>query len=345
MTGILLVADLRLDGSLNPSTYELVAAAHRMLGSTTSRGAEEIAVNNGIAVWLPSDATDAISELHGVGVDQILTSTVPRLLEDYQSGVYDIITDVVNEVSRKMDCETVLFADSDMGRVVAPRVAARAGGAYAADCIDMTATADSGIAVTRPVHGGNALAVYEFEGCTKRFITVRSGAFQPDYEPVERAPEIIELEVDSDAIAPRGATLVKTVSEEVEGVPLESADIVVAGGRGLGGPEPFDELRSLCKTLDAALGASRAACDAGWLDHSHQVGLTGKKISPKTYITVGISGASQHMAGCSSARNIVAINRDPAANIFAHSRFGVVGDWSKVLPAFMAACADLRHSD
>ena len=135
--------------------------------------------------------------------------------------------------------------------------------------------------------------------------------------------------------------LVETVVEESEGIPLEQADIVVSGGRGLGGTEPFDNLRELCGLLGAALGASRAACDAGWIDHSHQVGLTGKNISPTTYITVGISGASQHMAGCSSARNIVAIDKDPEANIFSHARYGVVGDWAKVLPAFTAAVAEL----
>ena len=135
--------------------------------------------------------------------------------------------------------------------------------------------------------------------------------------------------------------LVETVLEESEGIPLEQADVVVSGGRGLGGPEPFDQLRELCGLLNAALGASRAACDAGWIDHSHQVGLTGKSISPTTYITVGISGASQHMAGCSSARNIVAIDKDREANIFSHARYGVVGDWAKVLPAFTAAVAEL----
>lgn len=345
MTGILLVADLRPDASLHPSICELVAAAHRLLGRSDTADAGDDADSNQVGVWLPSDATDAIEELKGIAVDRIFTSFAPELLDDYQSGVYDIITDAVDEVSRKMECETVLWTDSDMGRVVAPRVAARSGGAFAADCIDITTTEGSGIAVTRPVHGGNALAVYEFQAGTRRFITVRSGAFEPVNRPPESSPEIFDLDVNDDAIGPRGATLVETVPEAVEGVPLESADIVVAGGRGLGGPEPFEELRSLCTTLDAALGASRAACDAGWLDHSHQVGLTGKKISPKTYITVGISGASQHMAGCSSARNIVAINRDPVANIFAHARFGVVGDWSKVLPAFIAACADLRNSD
>ena len=117
--------------------------------------------------------------------------------------------------------------------------------------------------------------------------------------------------------------------------------MVVSGGRGLGGPEPFKQLEELAAILGGAVGASRAACDAGWIDHSHQVGLTGKSVSPRLYLSFGISGASQHMAGCSSSRNIVAVNTDAGASIFGDARFGVVGDWEKVLPAFMAAVLDI----
>jgi len=123
---------------------------------------------------------------------------------------------------------------------------------------------------------------------------------------------------------------------------LEDADFVLSGGRGLGGPEPFSVLADLAEVLGGAVGASRAACDAGWIDHSHQVGLTGKSVSPDVYIAVGISGASQHMAGCSSSRAIVAINKDGDSNIFKEARFGVVGDWEKILPSFLATVRELK---
>ena len=137
-------------------------------------------------------------------------------------------------------------------------------------------------------------------------------------------------------------TVVQQVRHESAGVKLEEASIVVAGGRGLGGPEPFRELQELAGMLGAAMGASRAAVDAGWVPGNWQVGLTGKTITPDLYITVGISGASQHMAGCSGAKVIVAINKDAEANIFREARYGVVGDWQTVVPAFMEAIRSLK---
>ena len=135
---------------------------------------------------------------------------------------------------------------------------------------------------------------------------------------------------------------IETVHKDREGIRLADASVVVSGGRGLGGPEPFQMLEELAKLLGGAMGASRAACDAGWLDHRYQVGLTGATISPDLYITVGISGASQHMAGCSGAKHIVAINKDAGANIFKEASFGVVGNWDKILPSFMEAVRDLN---
>jgi electron transfer flavoprotein alpha subunit len=122
-----------------------------------------------------------------------------------------------------------------------------------------------------------------------------------------------------------------------EGIRLEDADVVVSGGRGLGGPEGFGLIEELAKALNGAVGASRAVCDLGWRPVSEQVGLTGKVVSPTLYIAVAISGASQHMAGCSGSKNIVAINKDPDANIFKASRFGIVEDYAKVLPSLIEA--------
>ena len=133
----------------------------------------------------------------------------------------------------------------------------------------------------------------------------------------------------------------EVVNRKSDGVSLEDASVIVAGGRGLGGPEPFEQLQELADILGGAIGASRAVCDAGWLEHSYQIGLTGKTVTPDLYITVGISGASQHMAGCSGAKDVVAINKDEDANIFKTASFGVVGDWEKVLPAFIDKIKEL----
>ena len=155
-----------------------------------------------------------------------------------------------------------------------------------------------------------------------------------------RKGEIVEIDADLDPSVIR-SRLVETVLRESVGVRLEDAPVVVSGGRGLGGPEPFKALEDLARLLGGAVGASRAVCDAGWLSHDYQVGLTGKTVAPNLYITVGISGASQHMAGCSGAKYIVAINNDSEANIFKSANFGVIGDWNKILPSFMETVREL----
>ena len=323
--GVLIVGEV-VDGALHPTVRQLVNAAERIGGGATLSMAVDSAFDDSV--------------LDGVGVGNVILLEHLDAAADGVGGVYSLLTELVCEAVKRLEPSSVLLAKTDAGSVVSARVAARFGTGLASDCIDLALNADGRVAVTRPVHGGSALAVCEFTGDSLQVVSVRPGAFEP--APVSGGlPEIERLDMSDVSVAGEVPVLVETVSEEGEGIPLEQADVVVSGGRGLGGPEPFDNLRELCGLLNAALGASRAACDAGWIDHSHQVGLTGKSISPTTYITVGISGASQHMAGCSSARNIVAIDKDREANIFSHARYGVVGDWAKVLPAFTAAVAEL----
>ena len=158
-------------------------------------------------------------------------------------------------------------------------------------------------------------------------------------DPARRG-ETVAISVNLEPAMNR-VTVLRQELDDSPGVKLEDARVVVSGGRGLGGPEPFQELQELAGLLQAGIGASRAAVDAGWVPGNWQIGLTGKTITPELYITVGISGASQHMAGCSSAKVIVAINKDRDANIFRAARYGVVGDWETVLPALMQAVRDL----
>ena len=156
-----------------------------------------------------------------------------------------------------------------------------------------------------------------------------------------RSGEIVDFNADLDESVIKNQ-VVERVEEVQEGIRLEDAARIVCGGRGMNGPEPFDnELKDLADTTGAAIGASRAAVDIGWVPYSYQIGLTGKKVAPDLYLLVGISGASQHMAGCSGSKNLVAINKDPDANIFRDARFGVVGDWEKVLPALTQQLKEL----
>ena len=236
----------------------------------------------------------------------------------------------------------VLIGKTDTGRDLGPRLAYRLSAAIAQDCTDAWMEGDR-VGATRPVYGGNAVAKIVFGPGDPQVLTMRPRAVEPLEADSGRSGDVESFSPGIDASDVKVKVL-DTVQEEAQGVRLEDANIVVSGGRGLGGPDPFNQLEELAGVLDGALGASRAACDAGWLDHSHQVGLTGKTIAPDLYITVGISGASQHMAGCSGAKNLVAINRDEEANIFKDATLGVVGDWAKVFPAFMDQVKKLKAS-
>jgi electron transfer flavoprotein alpha subunit len=193
------------------------------------------------------------------------------------------------------------------------------------------------------VYGGNAMARVTFPAADPQIVVVRAKVFEPMEPDASRTAETQSIDVQLDASVVR-ARVVERVKGESEGIRLEDARIVVGGGRGMGGPDSFAQLEELAKILGGAVGASRAVCDAGWMPHNYQIGLTGKTISPEIYITVGTSGASQHMAGCSGSKHIVAINRDKDANIFDAASFGVVGEWQEVLPAFIETVRELVQS-
>ena len=203
------------------------------------------------------------------------------------------------------------------------------------DAVDLTV--DSGrVRATRSCYGGNARQVVAIQ-TDPQVITVRAKSQEPLPEDSSRSAQIETL--DSAVAAPRAKVVQKDLAE-AEGVKLTDAEIVISGGRGLGGPENFADLERVAGIVRAAVGASRAACDLGWYPPSQQVGLTGTVVSPTLYLAIAISGASQHMAGCSGAKNIVAINKDPDANIFRFCRYGIVDDYKKVLPALEKALAE-----
>lgn len=328
MAGILVVGEVAGAG-VAPVTGELLSAAAK-LG------------NGPVSIALMGDDLAAASEAAlDYGVARVLALEHP-LLKDAGAGGYDAPVTALAGLIKKEAPDVVLFARSDLGYNVGPRVAFRLGVPVAQDCTDLR-TDNGTLVVTRPVYGGNATAEYRFGNLKPCILIARPKVFSGPAPAGARTGEIVRagIEIAPDQIR---ATLVESVKETRQGVRLEDAEVVVSGGRGLGGPEPFKVLQELADLLRGAVGASRAACDAGWVDHSKQIGLTGKSIGPKVYIAVGISGASQHMAGCSGARTIVAINKDPDANIFKEARYGVVGDWQKVVPSFIAAVRDLGRA-
>ena len=259
----------------------------------------------------------------------------------YESPLPDeVVISSIEWFCKNNNVDLVLMNKTSWSLNIAPRVAIRIEGAYAHDCIEIKRIQNNELSCIRPVYGGNALAHISLTGNTPKVATIRARSSQEIKTTSDTNTPIIELEpkINDEDIRVK---IVKTVTEIPEGPDLSKAEIVIAGGRGLGGPEPFEALRELANILDGAVGASRAACDAGWIDHNFQIGLTGKTVTPNVYLSFGISGASQHMAGCSGSRNIISINSDKNANIFKDSKYGVVGDWNLVLPAFTDAVREL----
>lgn len=307
---------------LDAGTGELIALAR--------------AIGDQVGVALVGDALDAAADAVALGADRVYLLGGDALV----AGGQDAHLQAYERVCGETEPSAVLVSKTDAGSDIGPRLATRIGAALAQDCTAVGIDADGKVTAIRPVYGGNAVARVSFGPERTAVAIVRGKTSEPLEPDPSRTGEIVMLEPEIDPARVR-VRPIRKVAAAATGVRLEDAAVVVSGGRGLGGPEPFEQLRELADLLGGAVGASRAACDAGWIDHAAQVGLTGRTITPDLYLAVGISGASQHMAGCLGAKNIVAINSDENANIFKESRYGVVGDWKVVLPSFLAAVREL----
>jgi len=280
-------------------------------------------------------ADPGLAALGEGGASEILLATHEGFRHYEPAGYVRAVAAAVEKVKPAV----VLFPASSMGRDLAPRVAARLGVGLAADC---TALAVEGgrLIASRPVYAGKALQRVAFAG-SPALVSLRPKIFAPAPAQNGGPPAVTPLPVEYDAATARSR--VREVKATSAGkVDLTEAEIIVSGGRGLRGPEHFDIIESLAAALGATVGASRAVVDAGWRSHGDQVGQTGKTVSPKLYVAVAISGAIQHLAGMSSSRCIVAINKDPDAPIFKVADFGVVGDAFEVVPALTEAIQKLN---
>ena len=307
-------------GKLMAITTELLGCGRKLADDL----GEELSV-----ILAGSEVGGLAQEAIAFGADKVYV-VEDALLKDYQTDSYVAVTEKL--VKQAMP-QILLMGQTSVGRDLASRLAFRLETAVTMDCIELAIDAESKrLLQTKPVYGGNAQAIFTGESYPQ-IATVRAKAMPSLERDEARKGEVITIESGLDPSVIRTKVLEK-VAQEVEGIRLEDANTVVGGGRGIGSAEGFAELEKLAKLLKGAVGASRPPCDNGWVSDVIQVGLTGKIIAPELYIAVALSGSSQHIAGCSSSKNIVAVNKDPEANIFREARYGVVGDWKKVIPAF-----------
>lgn len=325
--GVLVFGELT-DGKLAAITTELLGCGRSLANELQEE----------LCCLLCSDAVGELAkEAIAFGADKVYV-VEDQLLKEYQADSY---MQVAEKLVKDLSPRIVLMGQTAMGRDLAPRLAFRLGTSLTTDCLDLKIDpATKSLVTTKPVYGGNAQAVFTSD-FMPQMATVRPKAMSPLERNPSRSGKVIATKVDIDTSKIR-TRILQTAKEEAVGIKLEDAPVIVTGGRGMGGPEPFKTiLKELADLLHGAVGASRPPADNGWVPESLHIGLTGKIVAPDLYIAVAVSGASQHMAGCSGSKHIVAINKDPDANIFREAEFGVVGKYEEVLPAFISKLKEL----
>ena len=313
MAGILVFVEQR-KSEIRKASLQALSEAKRQGGAVSAvlpgSGIGEAAA--GLGVW---------------GADKIYVADDPNL-ELYSSDGY---AEVVVKAVEQAQPSAIFFAGTAMGRDLAPTVAARLGVGAIPDAVGLALDGET-FSVHRPVYSGKAVATVDTASNTPQVISLRPNVFAA--EEAGGAGEVVALDGLSLSIRAVVRELLEAEGGELD---VAEADVIVSGGRGIKGPENFALIKSLADALGGAVGASRAAVDAGWIEHSHQVGQTGKVVSPSLYVAAGISGAIQHLAGMSSSKVIVAINKDPDAPIFKIADYGIVGDLFDVIPPMVDA--------
>ena len=323
--GVLVIAEPGESG-LAPISAELLAIGRRL--------ADELNAPLS-ALLLGHNVENLANELGPLGADTVYLVDDPSLA-NYEG---ESASRVAEQAVRQANPSILLLGQTPNGRDLAARLAFRLGTGLTTDCTNLRLDGET-LIMTKPVYGGNAIAEYTISEARPQMATLRPRVVEAATPDSGRQAEVVRVEIPSGQ--PRARVVDTVMQVAAAGPRLKDAKVVVSGGRGLGGPDNWHVIEELAEPLGAAVGATRAVTDAGWVPASFQVGLTGETIAPDLYITVAVSGAVQHIAGSSGSRNIVAINRDPDANIFKHARYGVVGDWKQVLPAFTAKVKELR---
>ena len=325
MSNVLVFIEQR-DGKIRKASLEALTLG-RTLAARTGGALGAAIAGSGIGGLAP--------ELAAYGAAKVFVADAPELAA-YSSEGY---TAALDAAVAAFSPSILLVSCTTMGKDVAPRLAARRKVGVLSDV--MTLDVEGGrLLGTRPVYSGKARAtVTPAAGAALQIATPRPNVFPASMADAPGAGEVVPVSVAGAKIR---AKVVKVEAAEAGEIDVAEADKIVSGGRGIKGPENWPVLRALCRELGAALGASRAAVDAGWIDHAHQVGQTGKVVSPSLYVACGISGAIQHLAGMGSSKVIVAINKDPEAPIFKIATYGIVGDLFQVVPALTEAAKKMK---
>ena len=317
-SGVMIFAEQRL-GKMAEVSYELLHKG-RELADTLKVPLSAALLGKGV-----SSSAQSLIEY---GADRVYMVDHPSL-EGFTDDLYG---DCLTRIIRTYRPEIVLAGATSIGRSFIPKVATQIGTGLTADCTDLAIDTEKRLLLqTRPAFGGNIMATIVCPQKRPQMATVRAKVMKKGVPQSGRSGEIVPVEINWEEIAPK-TRLLEIVEEVTEKVRLAEADVIVTGGRGLQEEKHFALIRELAELLDAAVGASRGAVDAGWISYAHQVGQTGKTVAPKLYIAVGVSGAVQHLVGMQSSDTIVAINTDPHAPIFDVASYGIVGDLFEIVP-------------
>jgi len=308
---ILAVLEQR-EGSLKRSAFEVVNKAAN-LAKELNTIAEAVVVG---------DAINNLNEISKYGIQKV-THLKNSELANYSSSGY---TEAISNLAKESDFDILILSNTALGKDLAPHLSIKLDAACVVDCIKISVSGNE-IICTRPTYAGKALVDLKLLS-NKKVITIRPNVFKAQVTENSNPPEIVVKDITSANLRSKVTEFKKSEGK----LDVSEADIIVSGGRGMKGPENFHLIEELAETLGAAVGASRAVVDAGWRPHSEQVGQTGKTVSPTLYIACGISGAIQHLAGMSSSKFIVAINKDKDAPIFNVADYGITGDLFEILP-------------
>lgn len=319
---ILVIAEQR-DGSIKKPSFEAVRAARGIADQ----------LNATVTALVIGQGVQAPETLGGFGAARVLLVEDERLAK-YSTTAY---SKIAAEIAQHEQARFIFLPATALGKDLAPRLAVKLSAGLAVDCTALKVE-NGDVIATRPVYAGKALADVRITSPTKIF-TLRPNVFTVGQSNGTAAP--VERRSVSLTDADFASTVVE-ITQSTGKLDVAEADIIVSGGRGLRGPEHFKMLEELAALLGGAVGASRAVVDAGWRPHDEQVGQTGKTVSPSLYIAVGISGAVQHLAGMSSSKYIVAINKDREAPIFSVADYGIVGDAFEIVPALIEEVRKLK---